>query len=584
MPDKIRFLGKLYEQYRSQLSAWLRSHMLEVEPLKKKVIENYQHKGIVNGWLIRLPNNESKLYVLIDYEFPYSQIHMALCGESRYLEWPHVEEHGYLCLPSNNWLPIENLQDSISNCIHNAIELIDSCQSPEFIEQESKREFLSYWGRSSKHTSGLSTLDLENTETRLVTCKKTANYWLFGESDEAVETWLNNCGIEGSNNTSQAIFGFIDEAPALPFPLDSKRFIRTLWTQCSNIEKIASQLSPHEEIYVALAIQNENGIGLIGGRLSAIPSDGFSEGRQLFFKYIKWLLAHISRFDSFRVMRADSDWSHGRANDSHHSTLARSKVLLIGAGSLGSQVASRLAQAGVGSVDIVDPDIVEPNNIGRHTLGMNSVLFEKATCLAAHLRTKYPHSKFVPIPESWEHQISKIEKDLSDCDLIVRCVAEPSNDFMWDDWFRSRQISTPTVYGWLGTHGTTGNALALTYESPGLSCYFEAEGFLRKADTDFEGDTRVKTEPGCGTEFQPYGPLTVGQVELLVTRLCLDILIGKTPPPEHRVYACSTEDIHELGGKWTGEHLQYRPDGYDGPFEYKKTVDFCGECSSCKAQ
>ncbi len=66
-------------------------------------------------------------------------------------------------------------------------------------------------------------------------------------------------------------------------------------------------------------------------------------------------------------------------------TLLKSKVLLLGAGGLGSPVAYYLAAAGVGTIGIVDSDVVDASNLQRQilhstaTLGMTKVDSAKAT-------------------------------------------------------------------------------------------------------------------------------------------------------------------------------------------------------------
>src|SRR5262245_54229459 len=71
--------------------------------------------------------------------------------------------------------------------------------------------------------------------------------------------------------------------------------------------------------------------------------------------------------------------------------LARSHVLVIGAGALGNEVVKNLALLGVGHVVVVDMDSVETSNLSR------SVLFRegdegkaKATCAALAARGIYP--------------------------------------------------------------------------------------------------------------------------------------------------------------------------------------------------
>jgi adenylyltransferase/sulfurtransferase len=78
--------------------------------------------------------------------------------------------------------------------------------------------------------------------------------------------------------------------------------------------------------------------------------------------------------------------------------LLESRVLVIGAGGLGSPVALYLAAAGVGTIGIVDDDVVDLSNLQRqilHTTG--SVGMAKVQSAAETLATINPDIRVVPI-------------------------------------------------------------------------------------------------------------------------------------------------------------------------------------------
>src|SRR5436305_10766068 len=67
--------------------------------------------------------------------------------------------------------------------------------------------------------------------------------------------------------------------------------------------------------------------------------------------------------------------------------LLRAKVLVVGAGGLGSPVLQYLAAAGVGTIGIVDDDIVSLTNLHRQVLyNMNDVGFSKTEVAAVKLK------------------------------------------------------------------------------------------------------------------------------------------------------------------------------------------------------
>jgi sulfur-carrier protein adenylyltransferase/sulfurtransferase len=71
--------------------------------------------------------------------------------------------------------------------------------------------------------------------------------------------------------------------------------------------------------------------------------------------------------------------------------LARSRVLIIGAGGLGCPAALYLAAAGVGSIGLVDPDLVDLSNLQRQVLfGTGDVGARKVDVAARRLRSANP--------------------------------------------------------------------------------------------------------------------------------------------------------------------------------------------------
>lgn len=79
--------------------------------------------------------------------------------------------------------------------------------------------------------------------------------------------------------------------------------------------------------------------------------------------------------------------------------LNRSHVLIVGVGGVGAYAAEMLCRAGVGSITIVDSDLVQKSNINRQILAMNSTLgCLKVQVLAKRLVDINPNVKVAAFP------------------------------------------------------------------------------------------------------------------------------------------------------------------------------------------
>jgi molybdopterin/thiamine biosynthesis adenylyltransferase len=80
-----------------------------------------------------------------------------------------------------------------------------------------------------------------------------------------------------------------------------------------------------------------------------------------------------------------------RSDGTTRPPLDASRVLVIGVGGLGSPAAMALADAGVGTIGLVDPDRVEPSNLHRQPLYTEADIGRsKVEAAAARLRSRHP--------------------------------------------------------------------------------------------------------------------------------------------------------------------------------------------------
>jgi len=148
--------------------------------------------------------------------------------------------------------------------------------------------------------------------------------------------------------------------------------------------------------------------------------------------------------------------------------LRDSRILIVGMGGLGIPAATYLNSMGVGTLGLVDGDLVEESNLHRQ------VLFEpadinasKVACVAKKLRQQNPDTKILEYPE---HLTLQNGFDIaSSFDLILDATDTFGSRYLINDL--SVILGIPFIYGAL--HGFEGQLSVFNYKNgPTYRCLF----------------------------------------------------------------------------------------------------------------
>ncbi|MFB5165986.1 MULTISPECIES: ThiF family adenylyltransferase [Bacillaceae] len=93
-------------------------------------------------------------------------------------------------------------------------------------------------------------------------------------------------------------------------------------------------------------------------------------------------------------------------------------VSIVGAGSLGSIVATSLAQEGIGTINLIDYDDYEPGNAVRHQVSQFWFGFPKVIGVKNRILQLSPRTKVIPFPVSVENK-ERTFQTLLESDLII---------------------------------------------------------------------------------------------------------------------------------------------------------------------
>lgn len=133
--------------------------------------------------------------------------------------------------------------------------------------------------------------------------------------------------------------------------------------------------------------------------------------------------------------------------------LAHTHVVIVGAGGLGCPALWQLAAAGVGTITVIDHDVVDLSNLNRQVLYRSDEIGRpKAECAAARVRTAFPRTRIdARVERLTEDNLAAI---FSPADFIVDATDGVTAKFLINDG--AVALGRPFSHaGILGFHGQT---------------------------------------------------------------------------------------------------------------------------------
>ncbi|MFP7494751.1 ThiF family adenylyltransferase [Terribacillus saccharophilus] len=215
-------------------------------------------------------------------------------------------------------------------------------------------------------------------------------------------------------------------------------------------------------------------------------------------------------------------------------------VLVVGAGSVGSEVILKLAKGGVGKITIVDNDYFSRDNVLRHRLGFDSVINKenifpetnfKVDKIADECRSKYPHTIIDPHSITFEEYLNKEKTIIKDYDLIIFAIGSPNTELEISKRLRSENNVVPHIHSWLEPLDIGGHVLVSGNNNASgcYNCIFESskEGHLiNKISFSSSGQNFIRKITGCGSAFTPYSFLDSERIAIATVDAAIKLLSG----------------------------------------------------------
>lgn len=203
-------------------------------------------------------------------------------------------------------------------------------------------------------------------------------------------------------------------------------------------------------------------------------------------------------------------------------------VTVVGVGAVGSRIAENLCSAGVGTIWLIDHDVLQNANIHRHVLGADMVGQNKALAMCELLGRRYPHLEVRGKAKNVEAILGTEEDCTRGVDLVFLATGEATLELRLNQYL-GQQV--PRIHVWVDPFDAGGHAL-LTGIAEGCGC-LECL-YARNADVPLHnrasfvapGQDLTQTLGGCSDRFVPFSGLAASRAAIAAVRLGIGTLDG----------------------------------------------------------
>ncbi len=233
----------------------------------------------------------------------------------------------------------------------------------------------------------------------------------------------------------------------------------------------------------------------------------------------------------------------GRRSGDEHEDLAKSRVGIVGLGSLGSKIAVSLTRSGVGRLELVDGDVLHVGNLERHAGDWRDVGRHKSDLTAYRLRMISPFVKVEPWRTAIGAQVSaqeaaNVNAALAACDLLIDATADP--DVFNQLAYLAMQSNRALVWGAVFAGGLGGEIARSRFRkdpSPFDIRQAMIQAYEKSDDAPPLASGREYDGQGVHGSVLIATDACVSTIAGHMTALALDTLLDTEPSPyEHSAY------------------------------------------------
>ena len=269
--------------------------------------------------------------------------------------------------------------------------------------------------------------------------------------------------------------------------------------------------------------------------------------------------------------------------------LHEKSVLLIGCGSVGGFLAENLCQCGVGSLDILDNDILSVDNVHRHVLGFGDAVKGKykSDLMKEYLESHFPYADIdsLSFVDRSAEAFIQDHKRLTNYDLIISATGNPAIDLEINDILHNKNDAPPFAVCFNEPYGIGGHVIVVLKGGGCLRCLYSdtLSGELVPFQGSFvkEGQSFSKNISGCSSAYVEYSVLDSQQTAIMASRLIIDVLIGRCDHSTLKSWIGSADKIREEGFETSDYYNDMEQSGKSFIAREIPCFKRCRTCGSC---
>lgn len=465
------------------------------------------------------------LYFYDDFPYKLPEVLIDIDVQSYIPKKPHIASNGYICYLDKEGITWNDIPEVTMDYVFLRIEkvLLDKIS-----EEDIHREFMYYFSCSPNCRTALSIVKSSSNlrQIKVLVNKDKYPMLFYNTQEKQLEKEKKKVNVKEKQ-----------EVNAVYIPLNSKLNLyvpneHSFWSQKEISQLIKASVSEKTIKELIKCTKNKNTFYYVLD-IPLATGENVLIGLQYFKKYDGAVMEppiisekqdydiipiELYRFDDTKILTRGGAAANGKEFN----------ILLIGCGSVGSDLLFTLARSGFKKFTLVDPDKIHINNTYRHFLGKNKTLSfkSKVELLKEEMDDRYSELEISIYDDDIFDLLRNNKIKIESFDIVISAIGDTNKERLLNKYII--KTKTPAIFTWVEAYGIGGHALLVNNDKTGCyNCYIRDDltneiNFAGKSDKPF-----VKNIDGCLGTFTPYGSMDSMQTATIAARLCYDLLNRK---------------------------------------------------------